>query len=336
MKLVLINILVFLALLAGVEIVGRSYHALTNEEGSFFRESTFVSPWFTTFNRPAPDLQHEAGPLNGLFNHQPTPTRAEKPDHVLRIIAIGGSTTRNQTAWRAAKTDYAAELQKRLQPSFPDHRIEVLNAGGEGFTSAHSLVNYSLRLSAFQPDLIIVMHNENDRSAAYFGEITLPDYANKYMHPTYLAPEIQQFRSAYGAAIQSRVLSGLGVAKTLAVRELNFDADLTDANAYFARNLRNLALISAADGVDLLLLSQPYDPAKVLPELAPGHELFNNTAMTVAADAGAAYFDMHQALGGRAEYFTDTIHYTAPGVTAFAEALTPTVANMLSQRLAQQ
>jgi lysophospholipase L1-like esterase len=333
MKLVLINIFILLGLLTGIEIAGRSYHALTNEEGTFFRESTFVSPWFTTFNRPAPDIAENAGPLTGLFNHQQAPTAAVKPDNLLRIIAIGGSTTRNQTAWRWAKTDYAAELQKRLQPSFPDHQVEVLNAGGEGFSSAHSLVNYALRLSAFQPDLIIVMHNENDRSAAYFGEATLPDYANKYMHPTYLAPETQRFRGLYGTAIQSRVLSGLGAAKALAVRELDFDADLADANAYFARNLRNLALLAMADNTDVLLLSQPYDPARVMPKLLAGHDRFNRTVMETTSDTGTGYLDMHGLLGGQAAYFTDTIHYSVEGVTAFAEALAPTVADSLKMRI---
>jgi lysophospholipase L1-like esterase len=119
------------------------------------------------------------------FRGEPVPPA--KASGTLRIFTLGGSTTLGVR--NTFEESYPRLLEGRLRKQFPSMRIEVENAGVDWYTTAHSLVNYQLRVRRFQPDLVIVMHAINDltRSFAPPWFATGP-YAPDYSH--YLGPQI--------------------------------------------------------------------------------------------------------------------------------------------------
>jgi lysophospholipase L1-like esterase len=84
----------------------------------------------------------------------------EKPENAYRIFVLGGSTVLNvQIPYR--KT-FAKLLEDKLQKEYPNKKIEVLNAGMDGFTTEHSIIQYLFYVKDFHPDLIITWQGIND------------------------------------------------------------------------------------------------------------------------------------------------------------------------------
>jgi hypothetical protein len=70
----------------------------------------------------------------------------EKPKGVIRIAALGGSTTAGYEAW--------PNQLERLLNTGSKHQYEVMNFGIEGYNTAHSIVNLALHVMDFQPDIV--------------------------------------------------------------------------------------------------------------------------------------------------------------------------------------
>lgn len=86
--------------------------------------------------------------------------RKNKPKGTYRIFILGGSTVLN------AETPYEQSaprlLEKLLQKKYPNQKIEVINAGVDGYTSEHSLIQYLFKIRDFHPDMVIMWHGIND------------------------------------------------------------------------------------------------------------------------------------------------------------------------------
>jgi lysophospholipase L1-like esterase len=92
-------------------------------------------------------------------------TTVTKPDGVLRIMAVGGSTTFDA---KVAGDDNAwpKRLQYWLHQLDADHPVEVINAGTPGYTVVDNLIRLATQLREFDPDLIILYNGHNDLSTA--------------------------------------------------------------------------------------------------------------------------------------------------------------------------
>lgn len=88
------------------------------------------------------------------------PIEETKGPRTFRIFALGGSTTLG-VANRYEET-YPYKLQVLLRERYPGEDIQVENAGGAWYSSAHILVNYELRVRQYEPDLVIVFEAIND------------------------------------------------------------------------------------------------------------------------------------------------------------------------------
>ena len=73
---------------------------------------------------------------------------------------MGGSTTYSYDI-EDFKKSYPDLLEKYLQKKDFDN-IEVINAGGGGWSSWESLINLELRVLDLDPDLVIIYHGIND------------------------------------------------------------------------------------------------------------------------------------------------------------------------------
>ena len=162
----------FLACELGVRIV-----AYSSGRGFLDNPRMFTSPFITHNSTLQPEIRGETFVIYG----RTIPRRKDRNE--IRVLCFGGSTTENPGIER----NYPDQLEERLAREFPGHQVRVLNVGRCGYSSAHFLVNFSLRCLDVQPDIITVYENVNDLSVNYFGEQVYPDYANKYLSPYYLS-----------------------------------------------------------------------------------------------------------------------------------------------------
>ncbi len=179
---------------------------------------------------------------------------------MLRIIAVGGSTTANENAFKLTGVDYSLALEKNLSETISGVAIEVLNAGGVGYSTAQSLINVEFRLIEYSPDIILLMHNINDCSVNFFGEEITSDYSNKYLKPYFMSPSLQGSLSVSGFLTQSRFLTWIGLPQKLAGMsgDLGPEADYRPGIRFFRRNIASIAGICKENKIRLILLSQPY------------------------------------------------------------------------------
>jgi lysophospholipase L1-like esterase len=94
-----------------------------------------------------------------------------KPDGLVRVVCIGGSTT---VAGRTNDETYPALLEEKLRRRFPGLRVEVLNLGVSSVTTEYWLQRLG-RVLAYEPDVIIQYQGINDISWRH-----LPRYAEAH------------------------------------------------------------------------------------------------------------------------------------------------------------
>ena len=134
-----------------------------------------------------PFLQHQLIPQMGTLYHankygfRANDIQKEKSKKTYRIFLLGGSTVLNLDA--PFEKNVSEQLRKLLMKDFPDKQIEVINAGNEGYTSEHSLIDYLYKISDFKPDLIIMWHGINDMAYACVpSPYTYGPYKQDYSH----------------------------------------------------------------------------------------------------------------------------------------------------------
>ncbi len=96
-------------------------------------------------------------------------TTWEKPEGVYRIVCLGGSSTYGFGPSSDA-TNWPARLEVHLNAAAPPRRVEVINGACQGYSTFESLINLSLRLLDFEPDLVITYHAINDMRCALWRE----------------------------------------------------------------------------------------------------------------------------------------------------------------------
>lgn len=283
----------------------------------FFRKKRFVNPWFTAYDPPPPQEK------NGYLYFKKGQVATKYPEeNAIRIICLGDSTTINTMT----KTHYPAVLQERLNCFYKKTRFEVLNAGADAFTTAHSLVNFSLRLLYFKPECIIVYHNINDLSANFFLPFLKTDYSNKYFINLFLAPECKL--GLQKCFFSSRLLSGLMMKwnnfifekKALALKE---NIDISLGKEVFKNNLKNIISIAKLNKIKVILGTQAACFSKdsaMFSYIKKEHFCeYNNVIRLLAEEEKIMLADCFGALGQNAVYFSDLVHYTNSGVNKLSD-----------------
>jgi lysophospholipase L1-like esterase len=88
-----------------------------------------------------------------------------KPDGVMRIMAVGGSTTFDAKV-AGDSNAWPKRLEYWLNSLAADPPVEVINAGTPGYTVLENLIRLVTELHRYEPDLIILYQTHNDLSAA--------------------------------------------------------------------------------------------------------------------------------------------------------------------------
>lgn len=200
----------------------------------------------------------------------------EKGDDTFRVFVLGGSTVFCGDV--PIEDTHCGVLQRELRRAYPNHTIEVQNAGVDWHSSAHSVIKLLMNVQDFDPDLIIVFHAINDilRSLSpdafaegpyrrdyshYYGAVANyvhPRSSGRFMLDMYFGFWCSDFRFD-----RIRVLgpdgNGIKGAKMLfAPKAVEVDIPEWKSVGSFERNMRDLVTIARAKGIPLLMANQPY------------------------------------------------------------------------------
>lgn len=257
-----------------------------------------------------------------------------KPEGAFRIVALGGSTTYGELLddWRDA---YPARLEQMLHDEYGYEQVEVINAGVPYYTTWDTLVNFEFRVLDLQPDLVIVYHAVNDLSARALppeGYHGIPASAGIWQSQPdpgpstlyrYLAVNLGWMRNPNDlrTMVQAYEQAGRECCDHLTHDET---AARFRANPpiYFERNLRSLIAVAQAHDVQVLLSSWAYFPdetegdwnLQALPYRQEALEEHNAVAARLAADTGAAFYDLMGSFPHNRDYwFVDGMHLTPAG-----------------------
>ncbi len=204
----------------------------------------------------------------------------QKSKGTYRIFVLGGSTVlgRNVSFDKTA----VGLLEKRLQKEYPDKKIEVINAGVDGYTTEHSLIEYLFKIKDFDPDMIIMWHGINDfyyscsPSERAVGPFK-PDYshflgADAGMAFAHFQPQpfFQMKLLTYDfikKSVQDNLYSDLiNIVKknnpnqgiyTATTKNLQYDMTSYPSLASYKRNLQSFIDAAKSDHVVLILGDQP-------------------------------------------------------------------------------
>lgn len=300
-------IIVFFLLFLIVETGWRTYLYFSGR-GFFDDPKEFTSPFFTTYEEPLPfRYDTEFYYRNGMISQSKAPNE-------IRIICFGGSTTVNARAG----ISYPELLEKRFSSPREEDVVRILNAGGEGFSTAHTLVNLALRNLDVEPDGIVVYHNINDLSAIWWpGDVT-SDYASKYKSDFYLG-----FRHRIGVVAELTKVSRLAryifsniMAIRFPAREKRDDVSHKQGLKYFKHNLRSIIAVARSHGISVLLASQA---AKSDFRNHEGFLAYNQAVKAVAEEEGVAFVDIAGAMTEDTLFLNDSFHYTRKGVEKLSD-----------------
>lgn len=276
------------------------------------------------------------------------PVALPKPTDTFRIVAIGGSTTYGLWIddWRDA---YPAQLERVLRETYGYERVEVVNAGVNGYGTHENVVNLALRLPDLQPDLIIFYEATND----------IPP---RLIHPDdYQGLNLQRGAWLQTASIPPSVLWRF-VAYRFGVRYDSIDTQLARAEGvricgaydvraddvycsllempvrdvltdnpprYYERNLRTLVTLARLHGAEILLANWAYSTEDY--SAIDGGNYFaldfhreaiaqhNAVLAQVAQELGAPFYDFVAQMPNERSYWYESMHVNATGARKQAE-----------------
>jgi hypothetical protein len=151
-------------------------------------ESVYVPHHYTLYN-PRPNLKLPDGTMHnnlGMRDNRDFP----KNDGAIRIVFIGGSTTYTINILDNRQIfSYRLEtlLNDHYQKLFPGIRIQVINAGMGGATSAENMLRLIFFVSELDPDLVVIQHGLNDVWPRMYGTIQsdFSNYRKRWGAPNY-------------------------------------------------------------------------------------------------------------------------------------------------------
>ncbi len=268
----------------------------------------------------SPGAEH--GETDRLYSYLGWEMDVAKPPGLLRVACLGGSTT---------QSGYPELLQQHLGThAAPGDRFQALNFGVDSWSTAHSLVNYALRVQDFEPDYAVIHHAWNDAGARGAGAEFRADYSHEfgcYREPSETVQALRR-RSALYRQLERTLRGQARPAHLAAERSIRLGAagDPSELMA-FRRNIESILALATARGVVPVLTTQPHAVAPTIHEgddLARHIDQCNALLREIAQAWGdrLVFVDLDAAMTGTMnEVFTDLAHCDQRGQWAKARAI---------------
>jgi lysophospholipase L1-like esterase len=274
-----------------------------------------------------------------------------KPEDVYRILAVGGSTT--FAVYLPWNQSYPYLLQEELRRRFDTDKIEVVNAGLTGSTSAESFHRLPTQLLPVDPDMVVIYHGFNDLLPRMFNDYqedyyhfrrsdpnNPPGMTRSYLYRlalSVLSPGM--FHENYNLASLVWKINNLPATDT--ERTQNF---LNSTNDAFKFNIENMIVLLQGKGIDVVLASfainnntwnwldslPPYIwKAGIDANNVAINELANKYQAPMVPFADAPFGEASARFNTR--MFPDSIHMSPEGNQFKAEIFADTIAPLISR-----
>jgi lysophospholipase L1-like esterase len=278
-------------------------------------------------------------PEHNAYGYRGEAFERPKAEGVFRIFALGGSTTFGASL--SPQEAYPAQLQLVLHEDYAYNNVEVVNAGVSAYASADSLANLAYHVLDDEPDMIIIYDNINDVRARlvapdnYSGlnlqrGIWSPHKLGESLSPLVIIRYLQIQLGIVGNPNQIESL--LPVAEDIVrcrfeLNEMCSDLgvpaqEILDSNPpiYFERNLRNMAAIAEANGVDVVFATwayysgeTPLDNILSQAYVRNAANEHNNILRELATELDLPLIDFAVTVPVNPAYWQDGMHMTAEG-----------------------
>jgi lysophospholipase L1-like esterase len=269
------------------------------------KESVYVPHHYMCYNL-RPNLLLPDGTRHnhlGMRDHRDL----SKKNGLIRVVFIGGSTTYTIEIRNNDKI-FSYRLEKLLneyyKDIFPDKKIQVINAGMGGATSAENLLRLIFLVSESSPDLVVIQHGLNDVQPRVQGSIQsdFSNYRKIWARPNYFA----QVPISYGLlrnAVESSLLltfisRKLGLIRVSSIGTMVKRRDLSESDSllavnstkYFERNTKYMVVICKSMGAKVLLATEAYAEraGRARNAAMPEH---NDILHKIAEEEGVLFYD---------------------------------------------
>ncbi len=333
-----INILIFISIIAGIEIGGQLIALVKNGRFLFSpgevhkRDQLFQPhPYLSVALRKnvsvgsENDIQYVSVSTTELGTRW---TGADLEDTTaIRIVCIGGSTTfctgvSDQDSWPAI-------LQQKL-----GKRYAVINYGVPAYKTVEAIVQLALYVTELSPDMVIFYGGGND-FYNYHMENTYPDY---FYHGEHLMPMALLGRSKYETC-SDIIQRNSGFFYILNnVRERIYSEELPVRHAYpdnvvdslYARNLKTILALTSSMSARELVIGQVLNPFIEFEEtpwsmrlerelIIPYMDRMNEISKNICSnDSSCEYLDFKNDIPWKPGHFWDEMHFTREGNELFA------------------
>jgi hypothetical protein len=255
----------------------------------------------------------------------------------VKIFCLGGSTTEFSDNHGRRWTGL---LESELQDRYRGKAVQVYNFGKQWYTTEHLLINYTINLRQHKPDVVVVMEAINDLLPnADFSNLSIGPFRDDYRHFVGPLYRVLQRETFWGNAIE--IGSRIWYSHPRQVIETDHFPGL----APYERNLRTLIAYARADGVKVVLMTQPtllkesmtpqeqavlimanfeaVGPTKRWSRQTAwrGMTQYDDAVRRVAQQEGVRLIDLDRAIPKTTEYFSDDVHYHGIAMTKIADVI---------------
>ena len=275
------------------------------------------------------------------------PPGEPKPADSYRIFFVGASTTENIAV--SDEESFPQRVEVALNAKQQAVVVRGVNTGIAGNTIADSFALIAHRVTALEPDLIVVLHAINDMRAGCSTRFDPSNYANRQPPP---APRLSDVLARQSKLLRLIELTQqrLGAASRedkyrarAAAQPLSEGVDPARGLPYFLRYLEMIADVCARRGVPLVLMTQPSLYKDALSEaeraalwmgylnkgelnlspatLQEGMARYNEAIRAFAQARGLLLIDLERVVPKDLEHLYDDCHYTAKGNALIAETI---------------
>ena len=234
----------------------------------------------------------------------------DKPGNKIRVACLGGSTTRQK---------YPVFLRHYLHSETTPPLFEVMDFGADGWTLQESLINYSIRVQDFSPDIIILHHGANDAMPRIWGEFKT-DYSNFRTHWNDQTGPILRWLSRYSytanGIIQSRgfMVHSLQnfVIRNIPKEERRKEPAPGSIRTY-KRNLETFIQLAQQHGSHLILADMPYHNTMCPDKTRPMIDEHNQVMKQLALESNTKILPFSEQFLDKQDWFSDAVHMKEPG-----------------------